>query len=203
MHTLFFFLSPTVSCSTCTTYDKNTCSPYLENVNIFLNYTALTDDSDYDFAERSLNNMTSVAFLALRAHSELPIDSTIQTQCISFAEAILCHTFYPYCASTPDLPSPQLICNHTCAVLTDGPCRGLLDAHSTDADVVELQRLLISNCDARVKPAGDAPECFAMSFPVPESSATFGRFFNMHSVISHTYTFSCIIMLYGCVALQY
>ena len=153
-----------ISYSTCTTYDKNTCSPYIQNVNIFLNYTALTDISDYDFAERSLNNMTSHSFLALRAHSQLPSNTMIRSQCIAFAEAILCHTFYPYCASTPDLPSPQLICNHTCAVLTDGPCSGLLDS---DADAIELQNLLLSNCDARVKPAGDAPECFAVPFPLP------------------------------------
>ena len=142
-----------LSYSACDNYNDAICSPYIfEDVKVLVNRSKDTKDGIVRDASNAIKNLSE--------------DPNSLSSCLQLAQAIVCHSVYPYCDSNALLNYRQAlarpICNDTCEIFTDGgECSGIIDPSS------DLFALLMSNCDASGQVAGDSPECIYISLEAP------------------------------------
>ena len=143
--------------SHCISYTGSVCSPFIENIDFFVN------DSQRDI----LDDWAMAAFTEIRQ-----LEGSVTTQgnqqhskCVAFAKAVVCHSLYPYCDPSSNSPSPRAVCQNACNILTTGVCRGVFDALSSN-----VTELLTSNCDLVAKEGGDSPECIHVSLEHPQKN---------------------------------
>ena len=149
--------SPPSLHSHCISYTGSVCSPFIENIDFFVN------DSQRDI----LDDWAMAAFTEIRQ-----LEGSVTTQgnqqhskCVAFAKAVVCHSLYPYCDPSSNSPSPRAVCQNACDILTTGVCQGVFDALSSN-----VTELLTSNCDLVAKEGGDSPECIHVSLEHPQKN---------------------------------
>ena len=102
----------------------------------------------------------------LNGLSNASVSEGLYEQCVEFARALVCHSSYPLC--TEPL-MPRRVCNHSCSLFSvGGVCDGVIDWTGYE-DVFEM---MMSNCDPRINPAGESPECVYLPFPFRDSRVT-------------------------------
>ena len=88
-------------------------------------------------------------------------------KCVDHAKALMCSSAFPYCS--PDTLLTRPICKNSCQEFAPGgACEGVFDLEQFPG----LREIMTSNCDARVHPAGESPECVHLSLEIPPISGT-------------------------------
>ena len=96
------------------------------------------------------------------------LDPALKNRCQRLAQSIACHSVYPYCDPSHDVPTPRLICKTSCDAFSAG---GICERFISEAETPELYSRLADKCDTREHPAGSSPECI----PIDVETAQIGR----------------------------
>ena len=107
--------------------------------------------------------------LTLFHRSELSsLDPALKNRCQRLAQSIACHSVYPYCDPSHDVPTPRLICKTSCDAFSAG---GICERFISEVETPELYSRLAAKCDTREHPACSSPECISIDL----ESAQIGR----------------------------
>lgn len=141
--TVGYYLLSLFPCRSCLLFEGSVCSAHLQGGDIIYNRTG---------SQPSLAN-TAVATLTEYRQNLSSDASELMTKCLDVAEAMVCHSVFPFC--TGPLTSRKL-CKNTCDHFREnGSCDGVIDWDLFP----DVYQLILSNCDEREFPGGEAPEC--------------------------------------------
>ncbi len=117
-----------------------------------------TDQIIHDAVEEAIDNLAITL-------SNITVSNTF-TKCVNLAMAMVCHSVYPLCDTRGTLV-PRKICSRSCDMFSEGgACDGVLN-RTEYADAFDR---MLSNCDTRVNPGGESPEC--ISVPLEQDDPT-------------------------------
>lgn len=138
-------------CRHCSSYSGAKCIPFFnQNLKVFVN--ASTEQTIRD------------AFKVIQVGETYAGGEEHLSRCIYGVKAMICHSVFPYCdpaALKSGTALARPICQQSCRVFMDGgECAGVIDPS------MEVYRLLMSNCDTRVSPGSDSPECIHVSMGI-------------------------------------
>lgn len=120
------------------------CHTYFSSSYVLIN---TTNQVLHDSVEDAVDALASTL-------SNSTVSSTF-AQCVNLAMAMVCHSAYPFCSTSGSLVTRK-VCNSTCDMFSEGgACDGVLN-RTAYADTFDL---MLSNCDTRVNPGGESPEC--------------------------------------------
>lgn len=135
-------------CSLCAPNGETACAPYFSNSPVLVN----TTDIDFMiFVDNAVGTLMSF---------ELNATASLVANCFKLAQAMLCHSAFPFCSST-NRGTTREVCKNTCDVFgPGGVCENVVAWEELFPDIYEL---MLSNCDTRVNPGGSSPECVHVS----------------------------------------
>ena len=141
--------------SHCIAYTGSVCSPFIENIDFFVN------DSQRDI----LDDWAMAAFTEIEQLEGSVTTNPQYSKCVAFAQAVVCHSLYPYCDPSSDSPSARSVCLEACNILTTGVCRDVFDGLASN-----MTTLIASGCNTVAKEGGDSPECIHVSLESPQKN---------------------------------
>ena len=128
---------------------------YIDGKTIRGNYTILLD--------RATSLVSQIRHLHEAKTADPSSDQALLDKCKRLAEAVACHTVFPYCSPSNghEEPTPRNVCKNTCdAFRVGGICESFVSSETTSPS---FYNNLMANCDERESPAGDSPECIPVS----------------------------------------
>ena len=155
--------SPSSLCSHCNSYTGSICSGYVrDDIDVYID--GKTINGNYSVL---LNRAASMMFEIRGIHAAKTNNTSSNpdtlNKCKQLAEAVACHTVFPYCnpKDGSDHPTPRKICKSTCdAFRVGGICEGFINSKTSPSFLLKL----MANCDTRENPAGESPECIPVTF---------------------------------------
>lgn len=133
----------------CAPHGNSLCSAIFGGDYVLLNTTDQELQAEVDRSVTRLDNfLNSTKTLHNASFSEQ------LSRCVEVAKAMVCHSAFPFCSENPFTTRP--VCNRTCELFAPGGvCQKILDLELFPG----IAEIMFSNCDRRVHPAGESPEC--------------------------------------------